>query len=78
MCLTETYSKGRVAKNLYDVFPIRNGVKQVDVLKPLLFNFALHRAIRRVQVNQNGFILSGTHQLLVYVDDVNILEVYIL
>ena len=39
----------------------------------LLFNFAFKYAIIRVQVNQDGLKLSGTHQLLAYVDDVNIL-----
>ena len=68
--LTETYSRVRVGKNVCDRCPIMNGLKQGDVLSPMLFNYALKYAIRRVQVNQDGLKLNGTHQLLAYADDV--------
>jgi hypothetical protein len=69
MCLNETCSKVRVGKLLSYKFPIQNGLKQGDALSPLFSNFALEYAVR----NQVGSKLNGTHQLLVYADDINLL-----
>ena len=69
--MSETYSRVRVGKNLSDMFPVRNGLKQGDGLTPLLFNFALETAIRRVRGNQDGFSF-----LLVML--INWVEAYIL
>jgi len=73
MCLTEKYSSVRLGKNSSDMFLIKNGLKQGDALSPLLFKLTSEYTIRRVQVNQNGLKLNGTHHLLVYAADVNIL-----
>ena len=73
MSLTETYSRVRVGKNVSDRFPIRNVLKQGDALSPMLFNFALEYSISRGHVNQDGLKINGTHQLLAYADDANIL-----
>jgi len=73
MCMTKTYSRFRVSNHLSDMFPLRNSLKRGEALSPLLFNFALDYAIRRVRVNQVGLKLNSTRHILVYADDVNIM-----
>jgi len=70
MCLTETYNRFREGKYLPHMFPIKNVLEKGDALSLLLSNFPLEYAIRRVRVNQDGFKVNGTHQLVVYADDV--------
>jgi hypothetical protein len=43
-------------------------------MMPELSNFALVYVIRKVQEFQQGLKLNGTHQLLAYVDFVNLLR----
>jgi hypothetical protein len=73
-CLDGTQSKVRLGNCLPSSFPIENGLKQVDTLSQLLFNFALEYAIRKVQVTDLVLGMSGNHQVLAYAGDVNLIE----
>jgi hypothetical protein len=72
-CLNETYSKFHIGKHLSAKFPIKNGLKQADILSPLLFNFALEYVIWKVQENRVGLKLNETHPLLGSADSMNLL-----
>jgi hypothetical protein len=69
MCLNESEYR----KYLSDNFPNQNNLKQGDSLSLLLLGFGLEYTIRKIQENQVGRKLNGTHQLLVYADDLYLL-----
>ena len=48
-------------------------MKQGDALSPLLLSFALEYAIRKVQETYLGLDINGTHQVLAYVNDINLI-----
>jgi hypothetical protein len=72
MCLNEIYSKVHIGKHLSDSFTIQNGPKTRRC--SINTAFQLRTCIRKVQENQVGLKLNGTHQLLAYADDVNLLR----
>jgi len=77
MCLNETYCEVNLGKYLSGTFSNKNGLQQVEALSPHLFNFAVDCHL--CQANKEGLKFHGTHQLLIYAEDVNLLvKAYVL
>ena len=65
VCLNETYGRVRVWHiSYYEWFEKRGCTITID------FQLALEYAIRSVQRNQDDLKLNGTHQILIYDDDI--------
>ena len=54
-------------------FSIENSLKQEDILSPLLLNFALEYAIRKVKETNLILDMNGPLQVLTFVDDLNLI-----
>ena len=63
----------RIGNYFFSSFPFENGLTQGDVLLPLLFNFALEYAVTKIKETNLGLNKNGTHQVLTYKDDVNLI-----
>jgi hypothetical protein len=69
----KTYTEGSTGICLI-IFSIQFGLKQGDDLIPLFFSiFALEYVNGNVKGNEVGLELSGTHRLLAYADNLNLL-----
>jgi hypothetical protein len=73
MSLNGTFSNVCIGTNLTDAFPNQNGLKQGDALSPLPFHSALQYSNRKVHESREGLELDGTHHLLDYAYNMNML-----
>ena len=62
----------RIGNYLCSSFPIKNDLKQGDASSPLVFNFALQYATRKVQETRLVLDMNGIHLILAYAYDLNL------
>jgi hypothetical protein len=78
LCLNERRSKVHVGKRLPHMFPVPNSVnKECFIVTTHQHCFRL-RKIRNVQENHVRLKLNGSHQMLLYANDVNILGIILI
>jgi NTP pyrophosphatase (non-canonical NTP hydrolase) len=74
MFMENTQFKIRIKYTLSEAFEVRIGLKQGDSLSPTLFNIALRKAIRELQLETTGVEIGQQHiQVLSFADELNIL-----
>jgi hypothetical protein len=74
MTLQRTLNKVQISSKLSDNFETTHGLRQGDALSTLLFNIMLLKAIRNIELNTGGSILTRTKQYMAYADDVAVIE----
>jgi hypothetical protein len=73
MCLNKTCNKVRIVKYFISHVTYSKLSETRRCLTPLPFNFAIEYFLRKVQNNQVGIEMNGTHRLLIYADSMNLL-----
>ena len=74
MCYTDTQCKVRIGKISTDPFRIKSGLRQGDIMSPILFNFALEKVYRVTAAASHGLrIGERSIKMLAYADDVDII-----
>jgi len=71
----ETYVKVRIRTIKSEQIPVKTGLKQGDSLSPILFNIALEKVIRKMNMGQHEEVnfQGPTIGLLAYADDLVLL-----
>jgi hypothetical protein len=64
MSMHEASSRVHIGKHLCNAFGVHIGLKQADALYPLIFNFSLEYAFRKVCKHWEGLALNGVSQLM--------------
>jgi len=73
--MEDTQYRVRVEQTMSEPFEVSTGLKQGDLLSPTLFNLALEKALREMQIETTGITIGQQRiQVLGFADDLNILE----
>lgn len=71
-CLHKSRVTVRVGRSISEAFSIHNGLKQGDVMPPLLFNVVMEYLVREMRQTARGGTPDKKVLLLPYADDLDI------
>jgi hypothetical protein len=72
--LTKTKGRVKIEGELFEESDIKEGLRQGDMLSKILFNLALKKVVREVDIaNMGGTLFNRLTQYLVYADDIELI-----